>query len=187
MAAAGGQQTPAELLAVEMATTNGDANGLPQLSREGAHPRALEALTDEFFWDASDPCGPFGNETGLDVLAALEDRVDEPEGGPLALLDELLAKWEIANDHWDLVEADLVQDVGEEDELGLLTRDEAIIALAFAQIVFEGRVDAEVRRRAMLALARQALPALLHGWGDRALPRAARLDRMRAVLARPWD
>lgn len=157
------------------------------LSREEAHPRAREALPG-FFWDASDPCSPFGDETGMDVLEALRDyRDEEPQGNLIALLDALLARWEVANEHWDAVNADAVQALGADDEFSLLTRDEVILALAFAQIVVEGRLDAEVRRRAMLALARQALPALLHPWGDRALQRAERLDRMREVLLRRWD
>jgi uncharacterized protein YfeS len=157
------------------------------LSREDAHPRAREALPD-FFWDAADPCSPFGDDTGLDVLEALRDsREEELQGSPIELLDALLARWEVANEHWDTVDADAVQALGAEDEFSLLTRDEAILGLAFAQIFVEGRIDAEVRRRAMLALTRQALPALLHGWGDRALQRAERLDRMRETLLRRWD
>ncbi len=156
-------------------------------SRADAHPRAREALADDFYWDAADPCGPFGDETGREVLDAFRDfRVEEPKGDPLVLLGELLERWEVADASWDVVEADEVQAVGADDELGLLVRDEAILALAFAQIIVEGRVEAEVRRRALLALARQALPALIHGWGDSARARADRIERMRAALARPW-
>ena len=146
-----------------------------ELDRDKAHPQAREALTDAFFWDLADPCGPFGDETAREVLEALRDfRVAEPRGNVLALLGELLEEWEVADE---------VQAVGADDELGLLLRDEAIIALAFAQIIVEGRVLDEVRRRAVLALTRQALPALTHGFGDRASKRRAHVDRMRAVLA----
>jgi uncharacterized protein YfeS len=157
------------------------------LAREDSHPRAREALADAFFWDASDPCSPFGDDTGREVLEAFRDfRVEQPRGEPLALLGELLEEWEIADTGWDVVDAAEVQAMGAEDELGLLVRDEAIVALAFAQIVVEGKVDPEVRRRAVLALARQSLPALLHGWGDLARVRAERVDRMRAVLGQRW-
>jgi len=155
-----------------------------ELDRDKAHPQAREALTDAFFWDLADPCGPFGDETAREVLEALRDfRVAEPRGNVLALLGELLEEWEVADEGWDVVDADEVQAVGADDELGLLLRDEAIIALAFAQIIVEGRVLDEVRRRAVLALTRQALPALTHGFGDRASKRRAHVDRMRAVLA----
>lgn len=157
------------------------------LSREDAHPRAREALADAFFWDTTDPCGPFGDETGREVLEAFQDfRVEEPQGDPLALLGELLSRWEVADASWDVVDADEVEALGAEDELGLLVRDEAVVALAFAQIIVEGRVAPEVKRRALIALVRQNLPALLHGWGDRMHDRAARIERMRAALSRSW-
>lgn len=157
------------------------------LSPEHSHWKARAALTDAFFWDASDDTAPFGSETGRDVLEALRDFRDEhPRESPIQLLDELLARWEVVNDHWDAVEADDVQAIGEDDEYSLLTRDEAVIALAFAQIIVEGKVDPEARRRAVFALKRQSLPALLHAWGERRIQRAARVERMTAVLVSPW-
>jgi|HubBroStandDraft_4_1064222.scaffolds.fasta_scaffold310958_2 uncharacterized protein YfeS len=171
----------------ENGTDDGDGQR-GDLSREDAHPRARAALTDAFFWDASDPSGPFGDETGLDVLEALRDlRVEDPRGSPLVMLSGLLARWEIADEGWDVVEAGEVQALGEADELGLVTRDQAIVALAFAQIIVDGKVDAEVRRRAILALARQGLPALLAAFGLRARRREAYVTRMREVLAQRWD
>jgi uncharacterized protein YfeS len=159
-----------------------------ELSREDAHPKALEALTEAFFWDANDLNSPLGGDTARDVIEALRDAVEAtPRGRVLAVLDEILARWEVANDSWDVVSEAEVQAIGEDDEFSLLTRDEAILALAFAQIFVEGRVDAEVRRRALLALKRQSLPALLHGWGDKRLERALRVEKMREILARRWD
>jgi uncharacterized protein YfeS len=157
------------------------------LSPEHSHFRARAALTDAFFWDASDDTSPFGSETGRDVLEALRDFRDEhPRDSPVLLLDELLVRWEVVNDHWEVIGADEVQAIGEDDEYSLLTRDEAVIALAFAQIIVEGQIDPEVRRRAVLALKRQSLPALLHAWGERRLLRAARVERMANVLVAPW-
>ena len=159
-----------------------------ELSRDDAHPKALEALTDAFFWDAEDLGSPLGGDTGRDVLEALRDaREADPRGRVVTVLDEILARWEVANDSWDVVSEREVQAIGEDDEFSLLTRDEAVLALAFAQIMVEGRLESEVRRRALLALTRQALPALLHGWGDKRLERALRVERMRVILARRWD
>lgn len=159
-----------------------------ELTRDDAHPKAVEALTDAFFWDSADLGSPLGGDTGRDVLEALRDaREADPRGRVVMVLDEILARWEVANDSWDVVSEREVQAIGEEDEFSLLTRDEAILALAFAQIVVEGKIEPEVRRRALLALTRQALPALLHGWGDKRLERALRVERMREILARRWD
>ncbi|XXY47141.1 hypothetical protein WME91_44775 [Sorangium sp. So ce269] len=164
-----------------------EAPELPDLSPDDCHPRAAAALTDPFFWSLTDETAPFGNETAHETLTALRDFRDEhPKGSPLELLDALLARWEVENAHWNAVEAAEVQALGEDDEYSLLTRDEAILALAFGQIVTEGRLDPEVRRRALLALARQALPALLSAFEGRALERALRIDRMRAVLSERW-
>jgi uncharacterized protein YfeS len=158
------------------------------LSRDDSHPRAREALAEGFFWDASDPCAPFGGETGQEVLEAFRDfRVEDPRGAPLSLLADLLARWEVADASWDVVDEDEVQALGADDELGLLVRDEAVIALAFAQIIEEGRVDPEVRRRALLAITRQGLPALIHGFGDSAHARREHLAAMRDALTRRWD
>jgi uncharacterized protein YfeS len=153
------------------------------LSPEDAHPKARAALTDAFFWDTTDACAPFGDETGREVLEALRDLRDEdPRGDALALLDELLDRWEIARGSWDVVEEAEVMALGADDELGLLVRDEAILALAFGELIVSGRVEPEVRRRAVLALTRQALPALLHGWGEQRKKREAHVARMREVL-----
>ena len=156
--------------------------------REEAHPKARAALTDAFFWDADDPCGPFGNDTALEVYEELRDlRDDDPDASPITLLDELLERWEVANEGWDVVDADQVQALGADDELGLLVRDEAILALAFGDLVLTGRVDPEARRRALLALTRGALPALLHGFGERMKAREERVAKMREILGRKWD
>jgi uncharacterized protein YfeS len=155
---------------------------------EEAHPKARAALTDAFYWDAGDPCGPFGNDTALEVYEALRElRDDDPSGSAIALLDALLAGWEVANEGWNAVDPDEVQALGADDELGLLVRDEAIVALAFGDLILTGRVDSEVRRRAMLALSRQALPALLHGFGERMKAREERVAKMREMLGRKWD
>lgn len=157
-------------------------------ARDEAHPKARAGLADDFFWDAKDPTGPFGNETALEVYEALRDlRDDDPRGSALALLDALLSGWEVANDGWDAVAEADVHALGAEDELGLLVRDEAILALCFGDLILTGRVDPEVRRRAMLALSRQALPALLHGFGDRMKIREERVARMREILGKKWD
>ncbi|APR87162.1 hypothetical protein A7982_12511 [Minicystis rosea] len=156
--------------------------------RDEAHPKAREALTDDFFWNAGDPTGPFGNETALEVYEALRDlRDDDPRASALALLDALLEGWEVKNEGWDAVDEADVHALGADDELGLLVRDEAILSLCFGDLILTGRVDPEVRRRAILALSRQALPALLHGFGDQMKVREARVARMRELLSRKWD
>lgn len=161
---------------------------LPDLSPEDSHPRAALALKDAFFWSLADTAAPFGNEAAQETLTAFRDfREEHATQSPLVLLDALLARWEIEDAHWDATAAAEVQAIGEEDEYGLLSRDEVIIALAFSQIITEGRLHPELRRRALLALLRQSLPALLHAWGARKTERVDRIERMRVVLSARWD
>jgi uncharacterized protein YfeS len=164
------------------------ANGTHQaLSRDTSHAKARAALDDDYFWKTDDPMSPFGTETAIEVLEAYrEARDDEPPRSALEVLASLLARWEVEDAHWDVVDAEAVEAIGAEDEYGLLSRDEIILALAFAEIVEEGRLDAEIQRRALVALKRQELPALLHGWGERAAERALRIQTMREALGGRW-
>lgn len=157
------------------------------LARDEANPRAVAALTDAFFWDVHDEGAPLGSETGNETLALYREWRDEhPDASTMTLLAELLLRWEVADADWEATSAEAVAAAGEADEYGLLTRDEVILALAFAELIDEGRIDPEVQRRAVLATLRQELPLLLIAWGDRTLERAQRLERMRQVLSRPW-
>lgn len=161
---------------------------LSDLTPEDAHARARAALVDPFFWNLADDDSPFGNETGAELYAAFRDwREENPHLPPLTLLSEILVRWEVTDNGWDIVEPDAVLAIGQEDEYGLLTRDDAILGLAFAQIVLEGRLDRELRRRAVLAVRRQMAPPLLRGWEARMDERVARLTRMGEVLSQKWD
>ncbi len=154
-----------------------------ELSPADAHPRAAELLGAPFFWDTRDEAAPFGNETGAETLARFRAFREERENeSPLVLLAELLALWEVADANWDATTAEAVADAGAEDEFSLLMRDEIILALAFAELIEDGKIDREVQRRAAVATVRQALPLVLAPWGDRALARADHLDKMRHAL-----
>lgn len=155
------------------------------MTPDQAHPAAREALADPFFWDTSDDGAPLGTDTGVDVLVAVRAELAGERRGAMALLADLLTRWEVADASWDVIDAAGVEAAGAEDEYGVLMRDEIVLALAFAELIETGRIDAEIQRRALLATARQALPMLLAPWGDRTLERATRLERMGKVLARP--
>lgn len=158
------------------------------LGPDQIHPKARAALADAFLWDPQDPSGPFGNETGREVLEAFQDlRASSPRGDALELLKELLETWEVADTDWDVVDEDAVQAVGAEDEHSLLLRDEVILALAFASLAIDGAIHLEVQRRALVALQRQTLPALLHGFGDGAARRRKAIERMREILGQRWS
>lgn len=155
-----------------------------ELAPENSHTLAARLLTDEFYWDCTDDNSPFGNDTGADTLAAYRVwRGQNSRSSPDEFLDELLEGWEVANESWDVTDPAEVRRLLEEDEYILNVRDDAVIALAFGQLVLVGEVGRESRRRALLALQRQSLLAVIEqrGWVD-AVARAARLAKMARVL-----
>jgi uncharacterized protein YfeS len=160
-----------------------------ELSPENAHPKARAALAYEYLWDCTDENSPFGNDTGADTLAFFREwRRDHPRGNPLLFLSRLLRDWEATDDHWEATDPAEVGRLAEDDRFSFDARDDSVIALAFGQIVLEGRVDPEVKRRALVALTRQSLPAALEGWpGEYHAERQSRLAAMAAILQRDWD
>lgn len=149
-----------------------------------SHPLAARILTDDFFWDEGDENSPFGNDTGADTLAFFREwREDHPKSSPVKFLDQLLQGWEASNDDWDATEPAEVERLLEDDEFSLRTRDDAVLAVAFGQLTLEGKIEPEIKCRALVALERQSLPSLLKGWGEHAAERTERLEKMKAALA----
>lgn len=149
---------------------------LGELSPENSHPNAAAILTEEFYWDCGDDNSPFGNDTGADTLEHFREwREEHPAENPIEFLDQLL-------DEWDVTDAAEAQKLRKKDEFSFSLRDEAIIALAFGQLLLEGKVDAEPKRRALLAIERQSLPTIVKFWKEFAEERTERLGKMKIVL-----
>ena len=66
----------------------------------------------------------------------------------------------------------------------ILTRDDAVIAFAFAQVFVDGSVDPTSLRRALIAITRESDPVVLRfrGWADPET-RVARLQEMQEFLS----
>lgn len=159
-----------------------DTDDLWDLCPENAHPQAREALREPWFWDCTDDNSPFGNDGGADTLEFYRRaREEEPDLEPAEFLEELLPAWDVDDDHWDALEPERVATLLEQDRHGMWLRDEAAIALAFGQLLFEGKIEAETRELALLSLQRQSLPVLAERWVD-PVERRLRLHRMREVL-----
>jgi uncharacterized protein YfeS len=76
-----------------------------ELSPENSHPNAITILTDEFYWDEGDDNSPFGNDTGNDTLKLFQKwREKHWMETPIKFLDQLLDKWEVTNDFWDVTD-----------------------------------------------------------------------------------
>jgi uncharacterized protein YfeS len=138
-----------------------------ELSRETAHPNARRLMKAEFYWDILDEDSPFGNDTGADALefyrAWIESNDDEDD-----FLDELFADWEVDRELAESVPDDALKDRLEADEFHILTYDDVVIAVAFAQLVLEGKTSKQMAAAAARSLKRQVHPAVMEfrNWSD---------------------
>ena len=138
-----------------------------ELSREAAHPNAQRLMKAEFYWDVFDDDSPFGNDTGADTLefyrawSATSDEEDE-------FLDQLFEDWEVDRELAESIPDGELRDRLEEDHFDILTYDDVVIAVAFAQIVLEGNASRQIAAAASRSLERQALPEVIdfRGWSD---------------------
>jgi uncharacterized protein YfeS len=152
-------------------------------------PKARERLTEPFFWDEADENSPLGNDAGHDSGAHYRKwRRGKISHDPARFLKELLRAWEVEDADWGLLDAEVLRGRLERAWYHVLTRDDVVIGLAFAQMILEGRVHADVKRKALWAVERQALDAVIafRGWSD-AAERKKRLEQMRGVLSQDWS
>ena len=104
-----------------------------------------------------------GNDTGADTFAAyLKFRAAHPAIEVHTFIDEELASRQLADVDWYLLkETDLETALNTDRGYTVLQRDDLIIGLAFAQLLIDGQLDADVRKRAIAALRRQGTDAVL--------------------------
>ena len=154
------------------------------LAPENGHPRARELLREPFFWSIADDGSPLGNDTGADTLAFYRQwRADYPNGRTQDFVRDILAGWEVENTDWLLLDEALLQKALADDHFSVLTRDDFMIALGFAQLVLDGGVDPQVREMALYSVRRQATDVVVafRGWTD-VHERRTRLAQMQEAL-----
>jgi uncharacterized protein YfeS len=125
-----------------------------------AHPNARRLMKAEFYWDVTDEDSPFGNDTGADTLEFFRAwaRTSDEEWD---FLEELFEEWEVDWEFAESVPDDELADVLEENHYDILTYDDVVIAVAFAQLVLEGETSKAMVTAATHSLKRQALPAMI--------------------------
>lgn len=155
------------------------------MPEELASPRSRELMVEPWLWSRIDADSPFGCDTGADTWALFREwRSSHPSASPLRFLSDLLQSWDVSDERWSLHQAADVQARLEHDHFSMLTRDDAVIALAFSQLVLEGVIEPELQERALLAIQRQSMPEVMtfRGWTS-AIERLNRLAHMRQVLS----
>jgi uncharacterized protein YfeS len=156
-----------------------------ELSKNTAHPRARQLMADSMFWDIGNEVAPFGNDTGNDVLHDFYRwRKSHQTAQPLDFLSKAVRDAGVDDADWEVTDDISIRRViaNDDDRAAMFVRDESVIALAFGQLVLEGAIDDQLRRRAELALTRQGSAPVLERWGDNAAERRAAIDQMLDVL-----
>jgi uncharacterized protein YfeS len=137
---------------------------------------------DPLLTDEGNEYGPLGNDTGADVRGLY---LRWRQAGRLRsrFLPHLLGEWEIEDRDWDDLDPERVAEQLTESPYQRLVRDDLIIGLAFAQYLVDDRIEAEVKRRALVATERQALACVMafRDWTDRE-QRGRNLEAMRRFL-----
>ncbi|SRR5579859_1520966 len=155
-----------------------------ELAPENAHQVARKVLKSPFFWDIADDGAPLGSDTGADTLAYYREwRAKNPSAPALAFVENILTDWDIRVPQRELIDERELKAALQEDDFSLLTHDDFMIALAFAQLVLEGRIEPEIRDRALQSIQRQATSTVIdfRGWvGPK--ERRSRLAKMREAI-----
>jgi uncharacterized protein YfeS len=160
-----------------------------EFTRKQAHPKAKARLNKAFYWSEDDDHSPLGNDTGHDTATSYRDWCsDRRRAGVRRFLEQLMQGLGLADTDWDVLDIERLQAQLPQDSFQILTRDDMVIGLAFAQMILEGQVDPEVQRIALLAVERQSLDVVIafRGW-DNPKKRKTRLQHMRDVLAQDWS
>ncbi len=122
--------------------------------RTSAHPKALEVLADEVFWDQSNEFAPFGSDEGCNAFYAFQSWLEaHPAGEAMAYLQERTIYQGVSPVYV------LLEDVTglEEDRKYSLIEDfdwEAI-AICFAQFILKGYISAQAKQIGITAIKRQ--------------------------------
>jgi uncharacterized protein YfeS len=125
--------------------TKQDAQKWDQLDLDWTefHPNARSILDDPFFWDLVDHYSPNGSDGGYDVFMGYKQwRIQNPPGKEKEFLDNLIKGWGF-------------NEISCNDEAAHGMLDNALIALAFAAIKFDGTCSEWSAKSALQAIARR--------------------------------
>ncbi len=150
------------------------------------HPSARELLNDPFFWSSTDGRSPHGNDTGADLLADFRDwNRKDPNRDCWAFFDQLISSWGMTS-QIESFRAKPVSDYSSQDEISLVVHDEAVVALAFAEIKLRGACSSRTADEALASIDRvdDAEVRAALGWPAPDGERSDESQKLKSVLLR---
>jgi uncharacterized protein YfeS len=132
---------------------------------DNAHPRAVQLIPENFFWDCTDELAPFGSDEGDIALAEFRDwRKENPTKPTMECLKwviESVGEIEFTDYNSDILSRSKIkaqiEDEDFDDKQFINTLDISIIATGFAQLVDEGIMEPENKKIIQLAIDRQII------------------------------
>jgi uncharacterized protein YfeS len=140
----------------------------PFSAPETAHPRALDLMQEEFFWDCVDEEAPFGSDEGHDAYYEFRRWRSDHESAPLVecldcIMEGQLERYSGGLCSDERVEADIKNPDGAflSKSYDTFTLDATVIATGLAQLLDEGRIDSEAKPYLHVAVSRQSHPRVI--------------------------
>ena len=157
---------------------------------DNAHPRAIEVISEEFFWSCIDELAPFGSDEGDTALAEFRDwRKENPQTPTIECIKwviESVGEMDFKEYNETLLNRDKVkaqiEDEDFDDQQYIYTLDNSVIATGFAQLVDEGIIEPQNKTVIQTAIDRQVIWAELSEHWEHAKEYIANLKVLDRVL-----
>lgn len=131
--------------------------------KENSHPRAIDLVQHDFFWDYLDELTPFGSDEGHNALVQFRNwRIENPVSPLkefLSLLIEGIAELDVSEYNLAIAQTEYIQSQLEDDDFDddyyIYTMDAYLIGAGFGQLADEGKIDSDAKSIISIALLRQ--------------------------------
>ncbi|WP_088838850.1 hypothetical protein [Listeria sp. ILCC792] len=125
------------------------------VTRETSHPYFRQAFLADIYYDISQEEAPFGNDTGADTLAFLEELIEADE------LEDLDAyPKELIEENWEMdffpASENLSEEIKQTYKTEIYQSYQVIIATGFSSIKITGEISEELKQETVLALQKLA-------------------------------
>ncbi|MDR2072844.1 MAG: WGR domain-containing protein [Spirochaetaceae bacterium] len=131
-----------------------------------SHPKFRGHFKDELYYSSLKEEAPFGSQEGSSVLSKIEDAIRRERDFSFSAFPRRCVEkyWGMKYSPAEDTDRETVQGLVEENGTGVAHSDFVTYASAFAQIKISGRVDSDLKRRALRALKRLSLAAEILNW-----------------------